>query len=51
MKILLLAAALLVSGPPYIDGDTVVVNGTHIRLKGVDAPELSSELNCRLTGE
>ena len=42
-----LAAALLVSGPAYvIDGDTVVVNGTHIRLKGVDAPELASPLGA-----
>jgi endonuclease YncB( thermonuclease family) len=50
-----------------IDADTVVVAGTHIRLKGVDAAELGSErgdaarrvmlgivtptLTCRLTGE
>jgi endonuclease YncB( thermonuclease family) len=50
-----------------IDGDTVVVAGIHVRLKGVDAPELgtargenaravligivSSDLTCRLTGE
>jgi endonuclease YncB( thermonuclease family) len=50
-----------------IDGDTVVVGGIHIRLKGVDAPELSNPdgieaklkmqeiagtwLTCRVTGE
>jgi endonuclease YncB( thermonuclease family) len=50
-----------------LDGDTVVVAGTHIRLKGVDAPELNqpggleakramaaiagSWLKCELTGE
>ena len=45
MKILLLAAALLISGPAVVlDGDTVVVAGVHIRLKGVDAPELGYPL-------
>ena len=45
MKILLLAAALLISGPAVVlDGDTVVVAGVHIRLKGVDAPELGNPL-------
>jgi endonuclease YncB( thermonuclease family) len=50
-----------------VDGDTVVVAGTTVRLKGVDAAELgtprgenakramlalvTSELTCRLTGE
>jgi endonuclease YncB( thermonuclease family) len=50
-----------------VDGDTVVVAGTVVRLKGVDAAELgtprgenakrvmlaliTSELTCRLTGE
>ena len=50
-----------------IDGDTLVVAGTTVRLKGVDAAELetargenarrvmvglvTSELTCRLTGE
>jgi hypothetical protein len=50
-----------------VDGDTVVVNGTRVRLKGVDAPELSHpsgieaklalqgiigpSLTCQLTGE
>ena len=50
-----------------IDGDTVVVAGVHVRLKGVDAAELgtvrgenardvmigivTSDLSCRLTGE
>jgi micrococcal nuclease len=50
-----------------LDGDTVVVSGTHIRLKGVDAPELGqfggleakramaaiagNWLKCELTGE
>jgi endonuclease YncB( thermonuclease family) len=57
-----------ITGAAYvIDSDTVVVNGTHIRLKGVDGPELShpggieakilmqkivgTSLTCRLTGE
>jgi endonuclease YncB( thermonuclease family) len=61
-------AALIISGPArVIDGDTVVVAGTTVRLKGVDAAELgtvrgenarrvmatlvSRELTCRLTGE
>ena len=57
-----------ISGPVrVIDGDTVVVAGTTVRLKGVDAAEretargenakrvmvglVTSELTCRLTGE
>jgi endonuclease YncB( thermonuclease family) len=57
-----------VSGPArVIDGDTVVVAGTRVRLKGVDAAELGTArgesarramlalvtgaLTCRLTGE
>jgi endonuclease YncB( thermonuclease family) len=57
-----------ISGPAIVvDGDTVVVAGTVVRLKGVDAAELktvrgenakrqmvalvTSELTCRLTGE
>ena len=57
-----------ISGPArVIDGDTVVVAGIHVRLKGVDAAELGTErgenarrvmtkivtgkLTCRLTGE
>jgi endonuclease YncB( thermonuclease family) len=57
-----------VSGPTrVIDGDTVVVAGTRVRLKGVDAAELGTArgesarramvalvtgpLTCRLTGE
>jgi endonuclease YncB( thermonuclease family) len=61
-------AAQTISGPArVIDGDTVVVAGTTIRLKGVDAAELGTargenarrvmtmivtgELTCRLTGE
>jgi micrococcal nuclease len=55
-------------GPAWvIDGDTVAINGVHVRLKGVDAPELSQPggleskramqaivgawLTCQLTGE
>jgi endonuclease YncB( thermonuclease family) len=62
------AAPLTISGPArVIDGDTVVVGETHVRLKGVDAAELGTErgenakavmiaivtgeLSCRLTGE
>jgi endonuclease YncB( thermonuclease family) len=61
-------AAPTISGPArVIDGDTVVVAGTRVRLKGVDAAELGTargenarrvmamlvtgELTCRLTGE
>ena len=61
-------AALTISGPArVIDGDTVVVGDTRVRLKGVDAAELGTargesarrvmamlvtgELTCRLTGE
>ena len=57
-----------ISGPArVVDGDTVIVNGTSIRLRGVDAAELGTargenakrvmralvtgELTCRLTGE
>jgi endonuclease YncB( thermonuclease family) len=57
-----------ISGPArVIDGDTVVVAGTRVRLKGVDAPELGTargenarvvmirivtgNLICRLTGD
>ena len=61
-------AAPTISGPArVIDGDTVVVGDTRVRLKGVDAAELGTargesarrvmamlvtgELTCRLTGE
>ena len=61
-------AAATISGPArVIDGDTVVVAGTRVRLKGVDAAELGTargenarrvmamlvtgSLTCRLTGE
>jgi endonuclease YncB( thermonuclease family) len=61
-------AAPTINGPArVIDGDTVVVAGTSIRLKGVDAAELGTargenarrvmatlvtgHLTCRLTGE
>jgi endonuclease YncB( thermonuclease family) len=61
-------AAATVSGPArVVDGDTVVVAGTRVRLKGVDAAELGTargenarrvmamlvtgSLTCRLTGE
>ena len=60
--------AATISGPArVIDGDTVVVAGTTVRLKGVDAAELGTargenarrvmatlvtgKLTCRLTGE
>ena len=59
---------LTIKGPArVIDGDTVVVGNTHVRLNGVDAAELgtargenaramiatlvTSELTCYLTGE
>jgi endonuclease YncB( thermonuclease family) len=70
-SVLVLLAAMFgatVSGPARVlDGDTVVVAGTTVRLKGVDAAELGTargenarrvmlalvtrELTCRLTGE
>jgi endonuclease YncB( thermonuclease family) len=38
-------AAHTISGPSRVlDGDTVVVGETHVRLKGVDAPERGTEL-------
>jgi endonuclease YncB( thermonuclease family) len=60
--------ATTISGPArVIDGDTIVVNNTHVRLKGVDAEELNTArgeearrvmirivtgwLTCQLTGE
>jgi endonuclease YncB( thermonuclease family) len=60
-------AATISGSARVIDGDTVVVAGTHVRLKGVDAAELGTargedarrvmaalvtgKLTCRLTGE
>ena len=42
--LLILATALLIFGPAYVlDGNTVVVAGMHIRLKGADASELNTE--------
>jgi endonuclease YncB( thermonuclease family) len=39
-----MADPLTVSGPArVIDGDTVVVGGVHVRLKGVDAAERGTE--------
>jgi endonuclease YncB( thermonuclease family) len=39
------AAEASISGPVrVIDADTVVVSGIHVRLKGVDAAELGSDL-------
>jgi endonuclease YncB( thermonuclease family) len=39
------ANPLTISGPSrVIDGDTVVVGDTHVRLKGVDAAELRTDL-------
>ena len=39
------ASPPVISGPAYvIDGDTVVVAGVHVRLKGVDAAEMNSPL-------
>ena len=63
-----MADPLTVSGPARVlDGDTVIVGTTHVRLKGVDAAErgtergedaravmmgiVTSDLTCRLTGE
>jgi hypothetical protein len=38
-------AVLTITGPArVIDGDTVVVNQTHVRLKGVDAAEMNTAL-------
>lgn len=36
-----LLAALLLSGwPVVLDGDTIVLDGTHIRIANIDAPEI-----------
>jgi endonuclease YncB( thermonuclease family) len=45
MKSLLLTAVLLTGSASIIDGDTLEIHGTRIRLWGIDAPE-SSQL-CR----
>jgi endonuclease YncB( thermonuclease family) len=37
---------VLAGVPRVIDGDTLVVSGSHIRLHGIDAPE--SEQTCNL---
>jgi endonuclease YncB( thermonuclease family) len=42
------AAADLVGSPRIVDGDTLEVAGTKIRLYGIDAPELHQE--CRRSG-
>jgi micrococcal nuclease len=40
-----IAHAETISGRAYVlDGDTVIVNSTHVRLKGVDAAELRTPL-------
>ena len=47
MSTVLAAIAVLssISGPAHVlDGDTVVVGGITVRLKGVDAPELGTAL-------
>jgi hypothetical protein len=53
-----LAEPLTISGPSrVVDGDTVVVGGSDVRLKGVDATQVmmgivnGSDLRCILTGE
>lgn len=38
-----LAAALITGKAWVIDGDTIVVHGTHIRLWGIDAPEMDTK--------
>jgi endonuclease YncB( thermonuclease family) len=44
-----LRAAELLSGKPrIIDGDTIEVSGTRIRLEGIDAPERGQECSDRL---
>jgi micrococcal nuclease len=50
-RALAITIALLLTAPAYadeisgrvrvIDGDTIVVNGAHVRLNGVDAPEVA----------
>lgn len=44
--------AIAVSGPAHVlDGDTIEVAGTRIRLEGIDAPEGGQRCNRRLFGE
>lgn len=44
------ANAEVVSGPAYaVDGDTLVLNGKHVRLAGIDAPELDQ--SCQRDGQ
>lgn len=37
---LILAAALVSGWPVVLDGDTIVLEGTHIRIANIDAPEI-----------
>ncbi|MER8427854.1 thermonuclease family protein [Mesorhizobium sp. M1403] len=39
-QLLILAAALLTGWPVVLDGDTIVLDGTHIRVANIDAPEI-----------
>lgn len=44
------AHAEVVSGPAYaVDGDTLVLNGKHMRLAGIDAPDIDQ--NCQRDGQ
>lgn len=44
------ANAEVVSGPAYaVDGDTLVLNGKHVRLAAIDAPELDQ--SCQRDGQ
>jgi endonuclease YncB( thermonuclease family) len=48
MKALLLAMVIASGNGVYvIDGDTIILNGIHIRLKGVDAKELHTQQGKR----
>ena len=49
-----MAGERLAGSPHVIDGDTIVVSGIHVRLKGVAAPEVTHFGNtviCDLTQE
>jgi len=40
--------AALIGQPVIVDGDTIKLSGTHIRLQGIDAPE--SDQTCQIHG-
>ncbi len=47
----LLAAAIMTSAPQALDGDTFVIDGEHVRIANIDAPESNAKCDAeRLLG-